>query len=313
MIFLFLLFLRINTILTVTGVLVKSSDGTEIFTSAVGSPRNPPIVFIHGYSFSSLVFDDLFEDERLLSRFYMVSYDLRGHGRSGKPNTTEAYVSNLFADDFVAVIKHFNVKSPLYAGWSYGGKLDPSDAQEFPNNIPLGTVMTDIFSFLPPQTISGIFAIAAIPAIQLLVSTPFALTINPLFGVANDVAVDIDTKNTFVEACFKNASNIPIRTRWTWLGSSVLQLPPISTLVGQRMQDPTKLFEAGARGFPFLAISGTADNIILNDNITEEIQPHFTNLEVYRIEGGSHALFIDNKDELIQVLIPFANKVLKRT
>ncbi|KAF8987691.1 alpha beta-hydrolase [Cyathus striatus] len=294
--FLFLRCLSAALIITVNGIFIQSSDGTDIFASAVGNPGKLPIVFVHGISLSALVFDDLFEDERLLSRFYMISYDLRGHGRSGKPNTTEAYDSNLFADDFAAVIKYFNVKSPLYVGWSYGG-----------------TVVTDIFSFLPPQTISGIVAIAATPSTNLAVITPFDNTIIPLFAVDNNVAVDINAKNTFVEACFNNASNITIQTRWTWLGSSVLQLPAITALVGQRTQDLAKLFEAGARGIPYLSISGTADKISLNDNITEEIRPHFTNLEVYKIEGGSHALFIDNKEEFIQVLIPYAKKVLKRT
>ncbi|KAF8996460.1 hypothetical protein BDQ17DRAFT_920306 [Cyathus striatus] len=162
-------------------------------------------------------------------------------------------------------------------------------------------------------TISGIVAIAAPPSVNLAAGTPFVYSIIPLFRVDNDVAVGVNTRNTFVEACFNNASNIAIQTIWTWLGSSVLQLPAISVLVRQRTQDPAKLFEAGARGIPYLSISGTADKIVLNDNITEEIRPHFTNLEVYKIEGGSHALFIDNKDEFIQVLIPYAKKVLKRT
>ncbi|KAF8990565.1 alpha/beta-hydrolase [Cyathus striatus] len=279
------------------GILIMSSDGTQIFASAVGNPRNPPIVFVHGYTLSAAVFDDLFKEQQLNSRYYLLSYDLRGHGRSGKPNTTEAYASNLFADDFAAVIKYFKVKSPLYVGWSYGG-----------------TVPADIFANLLPQTISGIFAVAAIPTAKssLTGTTPFTLSIAPSFGVSDDVAVDVNTRTTFIDACFNNASNIPIQTRWSMLGSSVSQLPPISVILLQRAQDPTKLYEAGAQGFPYLSISGTNDKIVLNDNVTQSLQPHFTNLEVIKVNGGSHTLFIDNTDKFIQALIPFANKVLKR-
>ncbi|KDR73835.1 hypothetical protein GALMADRAFT_71580 [Galerina marginata CBS 339.88] len=274
--------------------MLKSSDGTDIFADAIGNPRNPPIIFVHGITLSALVFKDLFEDERLLNHFYLISYDLRGHGRSGKPNTTEAYASNLFANDFQTVVSAFKIKSPLFVGWSYGG-----------------TVLADIFTHLPAGTISGIVAVAAVPSVALVVSTPFSVAVDPLFGVANDVAVDINTKTTFIDACFNNPTNIAIDILWSWIGSSVIQLPPITVLLRGRMSDPTKLFEAGSHGFPYLAISGTQDNIVLNDNVTAEIKPHFTNLEVVKIQGGAHALFIENKDEFIGTLVPFANKILR--
>lgn len=49
--------------------------------------------------------------------FHKVRYDIRGHGRSGKPNTAEAYESKLFADDFKAVMEAFELKKPVLAGW----------------------------------------------------------------------------------------------------------------------------------------------------------------------------------------------------
>lgn len=46
-----------------------------------------------------------------------VAYDLRGHGRSGKPDTLDGYSSALYAQDFDSVIKAFNVTSPILVGW----------------------------------------------------------------------------------------------------------------------------------------------------------------------------------------------------
>lgn len=177
-------------------------------------------------------------------------------------------------------------------------------------SIPSGTIVSDIFAHLPPQTISGIVAVAAGPTVELSINTPTIIAILPDFAVTDDVAVDINTKSVFIDACFNNPSNIAIDIIWSWLGSSVLQLPPITALVGGRTQDTTKLFEAGAKGFPYLVISGTADKILLNDNITAEIEPHFTNLEVVKIQGGAHAVFIEKEDEFIRALVPFANKIL---
>lgn len=171
--------------------------------------------------------------------------------------------------------------------------------------------MSDIFANLPPGTISGIVGVAALPAVGLIINTPFVVSLEPLFGINDDVAVAINTRTSFINTCFNDPSNIPIEVIWSWFGSAVIQLPPVTFLLGTRLQDPTKFFEAGSQGFPYLAISGTADKIIENDNVTAEIAPHFTNLEVIKIQGGSHALFIDNEDEFIRVLVPFANKILK--
>jgi pimeloyl-ACP methyl ester carboxylesterase len=46
-----------------------------------------------------------------------VAYDLRGHGRSGKPTTSAGYLSNLFAEDFANVVREFGLDSPIYVGW----------------------------------------------------------------------------------------------------------------------------------------------------------------------------------------------------
>lgn len=56
----------------VNGKIIQSSDGTDIFASAIGNSENPPIVFVHGFTLSALVFDNLFKDERLLDHFYLV-------------------------------------------------------------------------------------------------------------------------------------------------------------------------------------------------------------------------------------------------
>lgn len=42
---------------------------------------------------------------------------MRGHGRSGKPDSIEGYSSRLYADDFMAVLDAFNVKRPVVIGW----------------------------------------------------------------------------------------------------------------------------------------------------------------------------------------------------
>lgn len=101
-----------------------SEDGTAVYAEAVGSPSNPHVVFLHGFSLSTVVFDCIFYNPRYAEHFYLVRYDMRGHGRSGKPRAAEAYASQRFAQDFAAVAKAYNLKRPVFAGWSLGGTTE---------------------------------------------------------------------------------------------------------------------------------------------------------------------------------------------
>jgi pimeloyl-ACP methyl ester carboxylesterase len=42
---------------------------------------------------------------------------MRGHGRSGKPEADEAWVSQRLAEDFDAVVNGFKLTKPFVAGW----------------------------------------------------------------------------------------------------------------------------------------------------------------------------------------------------
>ncbi|KAJ7914379.1 alpha/beta-hydrolase [Mycena leptocephala] len=79
---------------------LQSSDGTSIYAEATGFPQNPHVVLLAGLSLSICIFDDMCAEQRLLDTLYIVCYYLRGHGRSGKPTTSEAYESKLFSDNF---------------------------------------------------------------------------------------------------------------------------------------------------------------------------------------------------------------------
>ncbi len=90
--------------------IVQSKDGVKLNTIAVGNPQNPCLLLIHGYSQNSLVWLKQLQSKEL-KNFYLIAFDLRGHGFSEKPNRVEDYVNDRFsADDLNAIIKYFNLK-----------------------------------------------------------------------------------------------------------------------------------------------------------------------------------------------------------
>jgi pimeloyl-ACP methyl ester carboxylesterase len=58
----------------------------------------------------------------LIVRAVQIRYDLRGHGRSGKPEVPEAHTGKRYAEDFAAVCMAFGLVKPVFAGWSWGGE-----------------------------------------------------------------------------------------------------------------------------------------------------------------------------------------------
>ena len=50
-----------------------SRDGTRIYADAIGDSTKPAIVFVHGFSFCTLVFDKLFLETKLSREFFLVS------------------------------------------------------------------------------------------------------------------------------------------------------------------------------------------------------------------------------------------------
>lgn len=52
---------------------VLSADGTKVFAGALGDPRKPALVFIHGITLSSSIFNNIFALPELSQDFYLVS------------------------------------------------------------------------------------------------------------------------------------------------------------------------------------------------------------------------------------------------
>ena len=78
-------------------------------------------MLVHGIGQSHSSFDAQLDDPALTGAFHLVSYDLRGHGQSGKPWQRDAYVvSEKWAEDLARVIAATHAVKPVVLGWSYG-------------------------------------------------------------------------------------------------------------------------------------------------------------------------------------------------
>jgi pimeloyl-ACP methyl ester carboxylesterase len=100
-----------------------ASDGLTLHVEAEGPDDGPTAVLVHGFSGSiELQWRGPGAIDRLTSRgIRCVAYDLRGHGRSDKPHTEDAYGDDRMAEDLAEVVAAHG--ADLVVGYSMGAGI----------------------------------------------------------------------------------------------------------------------------------------------------------------------------------------------
>lgn len=77
-----------------------------------GRAGSPPVLLLHGYPDQQAVWDEV--AVRLASEFHVITYDVRGAGRSDRPARVADYRLELLADDLRAVIEAVSPGRPVH-------------------------------------------------------------------------------------------------------------------------------------------------------------------------------------------------------
>jgi pimeloyl-ACP methyl ester carboxylesterase len=116
----------------------SSHDGTSIAYRVSGEGQ--PVVLVHGYTVTSTVnFATHYSDDgsgRLAEAdgptvesalvdagCEVTMLDLRGHGRSDRPNDAGRYSMQRFADDVRALVSHVGIGQAALVGYSFGASI----------------------------------------------------------------------------------------------------------------------------------------------------------------------------------------------
>ncbi|WP_263263495.1 alpha/beta hydrolase [Pseudomonas sp. RIT-PI-S] len=132
---------------------VTAPDGVALAVEESGNPQGAAIVFVHGLLGSHLNWNAQIQSP-LLARYRMITYDLRGHGLSGKPTSAEAYTEgNRWADDLQAVMQAAKVEKPVLVGWSLGAAVISNYLAKYGDGQLAGAVYVDGVIELKPEQI----------------------------------------------------------------------------------------------------------------------------------------------------------------
>ena len=101
-----------------TGIF-STSDGCGIAYAlrSTAKPGAPRLALVHSLALDQSVWDGVVE--KLSGKADLLTYDCRGHGRSGRPHMT--YTAELFARDLAELMDHVGWKKAAVAGASLGG------------------------------------------------------------------------------------------------------------------------------------------------------------------------------------------------
>lgn len=128
-----------------TGENIYSVNGVEIHVCQIGDPNAPPLLMIHGIhdrweSWTPIIHE-------LSSSYNLFMPDLRGHGRSSKPE--RGYELSDYAADIDGVIQALGLQSVLVVGHSLGALTAAYLAADYPQRVR-AAVLED-----PPASFNG--------------------------------------------------------------------------------------------------------------------------------------------------------------
>lgn len=162
---------------------VTTADGVTLAVQEAGNPDGPSIVFVHGLLGSHLNWDAQVNSPQL-QRYRMITYDLRGHGLSGKPTEAAAYADGTrWADDLHAVLAASQARRPVLVGWSLGGAVISNYLAKFGDGDIAGALYVDGVIELKPEQI------VAHPQVYRDLNSP-------------DLKTHLDTVRAFLSLCF---------------------------------------------------------------------------------------------------------------
>lgn len=199
---------------------VVADDDTPIHVVARGPVDGVPIVFTHGWACSSRVWNA--QVNELSSRFRVICYDQRGHGRT--PSGAAPATLDTLADDLSAVLR--STISPgrpaILVGHSMGGMTisawagrHPDEVTEYARAVMLASTASNRllhdFGVLPfPERLPGAFTLG-----RAAMAAPVSSTLLPSWGFQY---VSLGADATPAQVAFSreivNACRARVRGRW---------------------------------------------------------------------------------------------------
>ena len=272
---------------------VEGAGGVPLNVVTAGDTASPPILLIHGfgqshYSFVHQLNSDLAEDN------YLVTFDLRGHGASGKPWAAEDYTEHtVWAEDVAAVMTATGIERPVVVAWSYGTMIAMDYIREHGIGGIAGIIFTGGQGGLMPLRMPGTEDpdMAELGEIRVLQQS-------------RDLADNIRAGERVIDLL--TASPLPERERELFRSLGLMVPSYVRRAMVNRSLDNQDLVERLT--LPVLFALGAEDNPFqLEDAAQLAASRGNVSLTVY--EGAGHSVFLEQPQRFNDQLRRFAEQI----
>ena len=276
---------------------IVSEDGVPLVVAETGNPEATPILFIHGYSQSLMSWKYQLNDSDLRSNFRLVTFDLRGHGASGKPWAVDAYESRDWANDVAAIISAKSLNRPILVGWSGGASVIAAYLRYYGQTDVSGLVLVGgLLSLAPP---------ADAPPQEAGAPTEMNAVQRATTYMASS---DIATKLEGTEALVGMVTSGPLSDQdyMETLASNLMSPAYVSAAMIKNRTTYEDL--SGKIELPTLLMHGSADALIpYKQSVTNQGLIPGSQLKSY--DGVGHALFLEKPEMFNDDVAEFANRI----
>ena len=271
---------------------VKGAGGVPLNVVTAGDPASPAILLIHGfgqshYSFVHQLNSDLAEDN------FLVTFDLRGHGASGKPWATEDYSEHtVWAEDVAAVVSATGIQRPVVVAWSYGTMIAMDYIREFGDDGLTGLILTGGQGALKPFRMPAADDPGAeeFARIRELQQSPALID----YIRAGERVIPLLT-----------ASPLPESETRLFQAISMMLPAYVRRVMAHRRLDNQDM--VGQLSLPVLFCLGQQDNPHQLDDAAE-LAASYENMSLSVYEGAGHSVFIEQPERFNAELRRFAEQ-----
>lgn len=263
---------------------ITAPDGVKLAVQESGNPDGLPIVFIHGLLGSHLNWEKQISDAQLQQRYRLITFDMRGHGLSDKPEQESAYRDGKrWADDLRAVINQSRANKALLVGWSLGG-----------------AVITNYLAAYGDGNISGAIYVDGVVELN-----PTLIPAHDVYGAmtASDLKTHLDGERAFLQLCFYQQ---PDRTTFErLLANAALAAWPMQRAVPTM----TIALEKGVKNVrvPLLFIYGEHDALVNPAASLARVKRINSRIQTQMFADSGHAPFIEEPARFNRTLATFAS------
>jgi pimeloyl-ACP methyl ester carboxylesterase len=110
-----------------------NNNGVKIHYEVEG--QGPPLVLQHGLTGELNTWRLFGYTDTLRKEHNLILIDARGHGKSDKPHTIEAYTSESMTGDIAVVLDELGIEKTKYWGYSMGSIIGFQLPRHYPNRF----------------------------------------------------------------------------------------------------------------------------------------------------------------------------------